>query len=110
MRFVVMVEGQEDVTWADWLAVAAAAERLGFDGLFRSDHYGSVEGVHGRGSLDAWGTICALAAVTERVRLGTLVSPATFRHPSVIAKLAVTADHVSQGRVELGLGTGWNEA
>src|SRR6185312_1533730 len=61
-------------------------------------------------SLDAWGTISALAAVTERLRLGTLVSPATFRHPSNLSKLAVTADHISGGRVELGLGTGWNDA
>jgi alkanesulfonate monooxygenase SsuD/methylene tetrahydromethanopterin reductase-like flavin-dependent oxidoreductase (luciferase family) len=62
-----------------------------------------------RGSLDAWGTICALAAVTSKLRLGTLVSPATFRHPSELAKLVVTADHVSDGRVELGIGAGWHE-
>ena len=109
MRFAVMIEGQEDVTWDDWVALAEACERLGFDALFRSDHYGSVEGVESRGSLDAWGTICALAAITSEVRLGTLVSPATFRHPSVLAKSAVTADHISGGRVELGIGTGWNE-
>ena len=59
------------------------------------------------GSLDAWGTICALAALTTRIRLGTLVSPATFRHPSILAKLVLTADHVSGGRVTLGIGTGW---
>jgi alkanesulfonate monooxygenase SsuD/methylene tetrahydromethanopterin reductase-like flavin-dependent oxidoreductase (luciferase family) len=63
-----------------------------------------------RGSLDAWATIAALAAVTSTVRLGTLVSPATFRHPSELAKVVVTADHVSGGRVELGMGTGWLEA
>src|SRR4051812_15463759 len=104
-----MIEGQEDVTWADWVALAEACERLGFETLFRSDHYLSVMGKAGRGSLDAWSTICGLAAVTETVRLGTLVSPATFRHPSVLAKSAVTADHISGGRVEVGLGTGWNE-
>jgi F420-dependent oxidoreductase-like protein len=109
MRFAVMIEGQEDVSWDDWVAIARACERLGFETLFRSDHYGSVEGVEERGSLDAWATLSALAAVTSRLRLGTLVSPATFRHPSVLAKNAVTADHVSGGRVELGLGTGWNE-
>src|SRR5918997_727788 len=109
MRFAVMVEGQEDVTWEEWVALARTCERLGFEALFRSDHYGSVEGVESRGSLDAWGTVCALAAITSEVRLGTLVSPATFRHPSVLAKSAVTADHISGGRIELGIGTGWNE-
>jgi F420-dependent oxidoreductase-like protein len=105
-----MIEGQEDVTWADWLALAQACERLGFEALFRSDHYLSVLGGGDRGSLDAWGTINGLAAVTSTLRLGTLVSPATFRHPSVLAKLVVTADQISGGRIELGLGTGWQEA
>ena len=62
-----------------------------------------------RGSLDAWGTICALSSITSRIRLGTLVSPVTFRHPSTLAKSAVTADHVSGGRIELGMGAGWWE-
>ena len=110
MRFAVMIEGQEDVGWDDWVALARSCERLGFEALFRSDHYLSVDGEDGFGALDAWGTICALAAVTSELRLGTLVSPATFRHPSNLAKLAVTADHVSGGRVELGLGTGWHDA
>lgn len=72
-------------------------------------HYLSVDDRRERGSLDAWGTIAALAAVTRKLRLGTMVSPATFRHPAVLAKLAVTADHVSGGRVELGIGAGWWE-
>ena len=110
MRFAVMIEGQEDVGWADWLALARTCERLGFEALFRSDHYLSVDGEDGFGALDAWGTICGLAAVTGDLRLGTLVSPATFRHPSNLAKLAVTADHISGGRIELGLGTGWHDA
>ena len=110
MRFAVMVEGQEDVTWEQWLALAATAERLGFEALLRSDHYGSVDGDTARGSLDAWSTICGLAATTTTLRLGTLVSPATFRHPSVLAKSAVTADHISGGRIEVGIGTGWHEA
>jgi F420-dependent oxidoreductase-like protein len=105
-----MIEGQEGVTWADWLAVAQACERHGISTLFRSDHYMNLDLQHPeRGSLDAWGTICALAAVTSKLRLGTLVSPATFRHPSELAKLVVTADHVSDGRVELGIGAGWHE-
>jgi len=108
MRVCLMVEGQEGVSWDDWLALAGACERHGFEALFRSDHYLSVQGRPERDALDAWATIAALAARTERLRLGTLVSPATFRHPSVLAKLVVTADHVSGGRVELGLGSGWS--
>jgi len=104
-----MIEGQEDVTWEDWLALAAACEEHGVGAMFRSDHYLSVDDRRERGSLDAWGTIAALGAVTERLRLGTMVSPATFRHPAVLAKLAVTADHVSGGRVEVGIGAGWWE-
>src|SRR4051794_20299004 len=104
-----MIEGQEDVTWDDWVALAEACERSGIEALFRSDHYVSVFGEDERGSLDAWGTICALAARTTTLRLGTMVSPASFRHPSVLAKLVTTADHVSGGRVELGLGAGWSE-
>lgn len=109
MRLALMIEGQEGVTWEDWQALARAAEEGGFDALFRSDHYVGLMGEETRGSLDAWGTVCALAASTSTLRLGTLVSPATFRHPSALAKLAVTADHVSGGRVELGMGAGWNE-
>ena len=109
MRFALMIEGQEGQTWEDWVALAQTAERLGFEALFRSDHYVSVDGVTDRAALDSWGTLCGLAAVTSTLRLGTLVSPATFRHPSVLAKLAVTADHISGGRAELGIGTGWHE-
>jgi F420-dependent oxidoreductase-like protein len=104
-----MIEGQEDVTWADWKALAAACEEHGVGTLFRSDHYLSVEDRRERGSLDAWATLAGLAAVTERLRLGTMVSPATFRHPSVLAKSVVTVDHISGGRVELGIGAGWWE-
>jgi F420-dependent oxidoreductase-like protein len=109
MRVCLMIEGQEDVTWEQWLALAGACEEHGLEALFRSDHYESVMGMRERGSLDAWTTLAALAARTSRVRLGTLVSPATFRHPSLLAKSVVTVDHVSGGRVELGLGAGWHE-
>ncbi len=105
-----MIEGQEGVTWEQWRALAAACDEHGYEGLFRSDHYMSVTGQADGGSLDAWTTLAALAAVTSRVRLGTLVSPATFRHPSVLAKSAVTVDQVSGGRAELGIGAGWLEA
>jgi F420-dependent oxidoreductase-like protein len=108
MRFVVMVEGQEGVSWDEWVALARACEEHGLEGLFRSDHYQSVFGMPGRGSLDAWATLAGLAAVTDRIRLGTMVSPATFRRPSVLSRMAATVDHISGGRVELGLGAGWN--
>jgi alkanesulfonate monooxygenase SsuD/methylene tetrahydromethanopterin reductase-like flavin-dependent oxidoreductase (luciferase family) len=109
MEICLMIEGQEDVTWEDWRALAEACEANGVGTMFRSDHYLSVEDRRERGSLDAWGTITALGAVTQTLRLGTLVSPATFRHPAVLAKAAVTADHVSGGRVEVGIGAGWWE-
>ncbi len=103
-----MIEGQEGVTWEDWVALARATEEAGLEGLFRSDHYAGLSGDETRGALDAWTQIAALGAITERIRLGTLVSPVTFRHPSLLAKAVTTADHVSGGRVELGIGAGWN--
>jgi alkanesulfonate monooxygenase SsuD/methylene tetrahydromethanopterin reductase-like flavin-dependent oxidoreductase (luciferase family) len=105
-----MIEGQEGVTWEQWHALACAAEGVGLDGLFRSDHYLSILRGAPAGSLDAWATLASLAAVTERIRLGTMVSPVTFRAASVLAKNVVTVDHVSAGRVELGIGAGWFEA
>ena len=104
-----MVEGQEGVSWPQWLALARACEENRVGTLLRSDHYMPLDGGPPGDALDAWGTICALAAVTETLELGTLVSPATFRHPAVTAKLAATADQISGGRVSLGLGTGWHE-
>jgi F420-dependent oxidoreductase-like protein len=110
MDLCLMVEGQEGVSWDQWVALANGCEEHGISTLFRSDHYMNLDGEHpDRGSLDAWATLNALAAVTTTVRLGTLVSPATFRHPSELAKAVATADHVSGGRVELGLGAGWHE-
>ena len=109
MRVCLMIEGQEDVTWEQWVALARACEEHGLEGLFRSDHYTSVFGIEDRGSLDAWTTLAGLAAVTERIRLGTMVSPGTFRHPSLLAKAVTTADHISGGRVELGIGAGWHQ-
>ena len=105
-----MIEGQEGVTWPQWRALAAACEEHGIPSLFRSDHYQNLDGRHPeRGSLDAWGTIIALSALTTELRLGTMVTPTSFRHPSVLAKLVVTADHVSDGRIDLGLGAGWHQ-
>jgi alkanesulfonate monooxygenase SsuD/methylene tetrahydromethanopterin reductase-like flavin-dependent oxidoreductase (luciferase family) len=104
-----MVEGQDGVSWDEWLALASACEEHGLEGLFRSDHYLSLTAPDERAATDAWTLLGALAARTTRIRLGTLVSPVTFRHPSVLAKAAATVDHVSGGRVEVGIGAGWME-
>jgi alkanesulfonate monooxygenase SsuD/methylene tetrahydromethanopterin reductase-like flavin-dependent oxidoreductase (luciferase family) len=104
-----MIEGQEGVAWQQWLVLARACEEHGLTGLFRSDHYVSFDAPEERGGLDAWATLAALAAVTERIRLGTMVSPVTFRHPAMLARQVTTVDHVSGGRVELGIGAGWFE-
>lgn len=108
MRVGLMIEGQEGVTWDQWLALAQACEETGIEALFRSDHYMGI-GDPTRGSLDAWTTLAGLAARTTKLRFGTMVSPATFRHPSVLAKSAATVDHISGGRVEVGIGAGWYE-
>jgi F420-dependent oxidoreductase-like protein len=110
MRVCLMIEGQQGVSWEQWLDLAATTEGAGLEGLFRSDHYLSI-GTDGRelGSHDAWTTLAGLAARTTHIRLGTMVSPATFRHPSVLAKSATAVDHISGGRVELGIGAGWYE-
>src|ERR1017187_7612127 len=109
MRICLMLEGQEGISWEQWLALALAAEAAPLDGLFRSDHYRSIHRGDPAGSLDAWATLAALAARTDRIRLGTLVSPVTFRHASVLAKCVVSVDRISGGRVELGIGAGWFE-
>jgi alkanesulfonate monooxygenase SsuD/methylene tetrahydromethanopterin reductase-like flavin-dependent oxidoreductase (luciferase family) len=88
--------------------LARLAEEHGLEGLFRSDHYTAILRPDA-GAHDAWATLAGLAALTERIRLGTMVSPATFRHPSVLARMAVTVDHISGGRVEVGMGSGWYE-
>src|SRR5256885_7712220 len=103
-----MIEGQEGVTWDDWVALASACEEHGVEALFRSDHYISWFD-ESRHVLDAWATIAGLAARTTKLEVGTLVSPVTFRHPSVLARSAATADEISGGRITLGLGAGWRE-
>jgi F420-dependent oxidoreductase-like protein len=109
MDVCLMIEGQEDVTWEQWLALADAAEEHGFHTLYRSDHYRSFDRPAEWGTHDAWTTLAALAMRTRRIRLGTMVSPVTFRHPSVVAKSVITVDHASGGRVDLGMGAGWFE-
>jgi alkanesulfonate monooxygenase SsuD/methylene tetrahydromethanopterin reductase-like flavin-dependent oxidoreductase (luciferase family) len=101
-----MIEGQEGVTWDDWVALASACEEHGVEALFRSDHYISWFD-ESRRVLDAWATLAGLAARTTKLELGTLVSPATFRHPSVLARNAATVDEISSARLTVGLGAGW---
>ncbi|CAN5660533.1 LLM class F420-dependent oxidoreductase [soil metagenome] len=108
MRLRVFIEPQQGATYDDQLRVARAAEDLGFDAFFRSDHYLKMgDGDGYPGSTDAWTTLAGLARETGRIRLGTLVSPATFRHPGPLAITVAQVDQMSAGRVELGLGAGW---
>jgi F420-dependent oxidoreductase-like protein len=109
MQVALMIEGQEGVTWEQWCALADACEEHGIDTLYRSDHYISQSDENGKVAHDAWTTIAALAARTPTLRFGTLVSPTTFRFPALLANAAATADHVSGGRIELGIGAGWME-
>lgn len=110
MRLRIFVEPQQGATYDDQLRVALAAERLGFDAFFRSDHY-LVMGDHdGRpGPTDAWITLAGLARETSTIRLGTLMTAATFRLPGPLAITVAQVDAMSRGRVEFGLGTGWYE-
>jgi probable F420-dependent oxidoreductase, Rv1855c family len=106
----IFTEPQQGATYADLLRVAQAAEALGFDGFFRSDHYLTMGGTGLPGPTDAWTTLTALAVQTERIALGTLVTSATFRLPGPLAIAVAQADQMSGGRIEFGLGAGWFEA
>ncbi len=111
MRLRIFTEPQQGASYATLLRVATAAEDLGFDAFFRSDHFlkmGSVSGLPG--PTDSWATLAGLATQTSRIRLGTLVTSATFRLPGPLAVTVAQVDEMSGGRVELGLGTGWFEA
>ena len=109
MRFALMVEPQQGLDWPWQVRLARKAEDVGFDTLYRSDHYESFPGAPGRPTSDGWATIAGLVGATRALRHGTLVSPVTFRHPGNIAKVVATIDEMSGGRVELGLGAGWHE-
>ena len=110
MDLRIFTEPQQGATYDDLLAVALAAEELGFDAFFRSDHYLHMSGDGGPGPTDAWTTLAGLARDTSRIRLGTLVTSATFRLPGPLAVTVAGVDQMSGGRVELGLGAGWFEA
>jgi F420-dependent oxidoreductase-like protein len=103
-----MLEPQQGGTYAQMLRVALAAEAAGYDAVFRSDHLLAIGAPPGP-ALEAWTTLAALARDTTRIRLGTLVTPMTFRHPAVLAREVATVDELSGGRLEMGAGTGWFE-
>lgn len=105
-----MIEPQNGATYADQHRFAVHAERLGFDGFVRSDHFLAMTGDGGAGPTDAWATLAALAVQTSRIRLGVLVSSATFRLPGPLAITAAQVDQMSGGRLDVGIGTGWFEA
>ncbi|WP_173924363.1 LLM class F420-dependent oxidoreductase [Agromyces sp. Marseille-P2726] len=108
MEVCIFTEPQQGASYDDQLAQANATERLGFDGWFRSDHFLRMgAGDPFPGPTDAWTTLAGLARETSRIRIGTLVSSVTFRHPSLLAIQVAQVDAMSEGRVELGLGTGW---
>ena len=110
MELRIFTEPQQGATYDDLLAVARAAEELGFGAFFRSDHYLTMGGDGLPGPTDAWTTLAGLARDTSTIRLGTLMTSATFRHPGVLAVQVAQVDQMSGGRVELGLGAGWFEA
>lgn len=103
----VFTEPQQGATYDDLLAVAVESERLGFGAFFRSDHYLHMSGDGLPGSTDAWTTLAGLARETSTIRLGTMMTSATFRHPGVLAIQVAQVDQMSGGRVELGIGAGW---
>jgi F420-dependent oxidoreductase-like protein len=109
MDFRAFVEPQQGATYNDQLAVAKTAEAAGFSAFFRSDHFVAMSGDGLPGPTDSWVTLGAIARETSTIRLGTLVTSATFRYPGPLAVTAAQVDEMSSGRVELGIGAGWFE-
>jgi F420-dependent oxidoreductase-like protein len=110
MRLCIFTEPQLGASYADQARAARATEEAGFEGYFRSDHYLTMGGDGLPGPSDSWVTLAGLALETSRVRLGTLVTSATFRHPGPLAISVAQVDEMSGGRIELGIGAGWYEA
>ena len=110
MELRIFVEPQQGATYADQLAVARTAEAAGFGAFFRSDHYVAMAGDGLPGPTDSWVTLGGIARETSTIRLGTMVTSATFRHPGPLAIAVAQVDEMSGGRVELGIGAGWFEA
>ena len=110
MKLRIFTEPQQGADYPTLRAVALASEELGFDAFFRSDHFLAMGAPGGPGPTDAWATLAALAVETSRIRLGTLMSSATFRLPGPLAITVAQIDQMSGGRIEFGLGAGWFEA
>ncbi len=108
MEIAIMIEGQNGLTWPRWQRIAAAVERLGFAGLYRSDHYTNANPPDIE-SLELWVSLTWLASHTQRIAFGPLVSPLSFRQPTMTARMAAAVDDLSGGRLTLGLGAGWQE-
>lgn len=108
MKLGIMVEGQDGLTWDRWRRIMAAVEELGFESLWRSDHFMSQD-EGDRESLETWVSLTLAARETTRLRFGPLVCPMTFRHPALLARMAAAVDVLSGGRLVLGVGAGWNE-
>ncbi len=108
IQVAVMIEGQDGLTWERWQAVAELVEAAGFVGLYRSDHYTNAQPPD-KASLELWTSLTWLADNTERIEFGPLVSPVSFRHPSMTARMAAAVDDLSGGRLTLGVGAGWQE-
>jgi len=109
MRVGIMIEGQEGLTWERWLRLMEAAEDMGYESLCRSDHLTGLFGDSKRPSLETWTSLTVVAMRTRRIRFGPMVSPVTFYQPALLAKMAVALDTLSGGRIDLGMGGGWNE-
>jgi F420-dependent oxidoreductase-like protein len=109
MRYALMTEPQQGLSYDELLSIVRTAEEAGLEAFFRSDHYASFPGESGMPTTDAWATLAGLARETASIGLGTLVSPVTFRIPGNLAKLIQTVDEMSGGRIEAGLGAGWND-
>src|SRR5258706_6087900 len=108
LEVAIMVEGQNGLTWPRWQKIVKLVEELGFVGLYRSDHF-TNSNLPDKDSLELWVSLTWLACNTSRIEFGPLVSPLSFRHPAFTARIASAVDDLSNGRLTLGLGAGWQE-
>src|SRR5574341_1941350 len=108
LEIAIMIEGQNGLTWPRWQNIVRAVEDLGFAGLYRSDHFTNANPPD-KESLELWVSLTWLAANTSRIEFGPLVTPFSFRHPALTARMAAAVDDLSGGRLTLGLGAGWQE-
>lgn len=110
MKYAILLESQEGLTWPELFAVAERAEAVGLEALYLSDHFAPVDPTSGRAVMPAWPAVAALAARTTTLRIGPLVSPVTFRHPADLAKSTIALEWLTGGRIDLGVGAAWHEA